>query len=78
MVTKEVSPPLSQVSRGLAISDIYYGDFEVFNFIDGKRSILEIGRAVDAEYFDEGGVPLQYVEEFIRALEKAGLVKIHK
>ena len=78
VVTKEVSPPLSQVSRGLAISDIYYGDFEVFNFIDGKRSILDIGRAVDAEYFDEGGVPLQYVEEFIRALEKAGLVKIHK
>jgi hypothetical protein len=78
VTTKEVSPRLGQANRGLAISDIYHGSFEVFNFIDGKRSILDIGRAVDAEFFNQGGVPLQYVEELIRALEKAGLVKIHK
>jgi len=78
VTTKEVSPRLRQANRGLAISDIYHGSFEAFNFIDGKRSILDIGRAVDAEFFNQGGVPLQYVEELIRALEKAGLVKIHK
>jgi hypothetical protein len=73
-----VSPRLGQANRGLAISDIYHGSFEAFNFIDGKRSILDIGRAVDAEFFNQGGVPLRYVEESIIALEKAGLVKIHK
>jgi len=47
--------------------------FEVRNFIDGKRSILDIRNAVSAEY---GPLSLKSVEGYILVLEKTGFVKI--
>jgi len=45
--------------------------YEVLNFADGKRNAQEIRDAVSAEY---GQVPLEMVVEYLRALEKIGLV----
>jgi aminopeptidase YwaD len=45
--------------------------YEVLNFADGKRNAQEIRDAVSAEY---GPVPLEMVLEYLRALEKIGLV----
>ena len=49
--------------------------YEVLNFADGKRSVLEIRDAVSAEY---GPVPLEMVVEYLRALEKIGVVEAVK
>jgi aminopeptidase YwaD len=46
--------------------------YEVLNFADGKRNDKEIRDAVSAEY---GPVPLEMVEEYLRALEKIGVVE---
>jgi len=46
--------------------------YEVLNFADGKRTAREIRDAVSAEY---GPVPLDLVVEYLRALEKIGLVE---
>jgi hypothetical protein len=43
----------------------------VLNFADGKRNAPEIRDAVSAEY---GPVPLGMVVEYLRALEKIGVV----
>jgi hypothetical protein len=45
--------------------------YEVLNFADGKRNVQEIRDAVSAEY---GPVPLEMVVEYLRALEKIGVV----
>ncbi|MGB7284031.1 MAG: M28 family peptidase [Candidatus Acidiferrum sp.] len=45
--------------------------YEVLNFADGKRNAQEIRDAVSAEY---GPVPLEMVVEYLKALEKTGLV----
>ncbi len=45
--------------------------YEVLNFADGKRNAQEIRDAVSAEY---GPVPLELVVEYLKALEKIGLV----
>jgi hypothetical protein len=50
-------------------------DFEVRNFIDGRRSILDIRNAVSAEHDPVG---LEGVENYILLLEKTGFVKIEK
>jgi hypothetical protein len=59
-------PPTYRIGRA---------DFEVRNFIDGRRSILDIRNAVSAEY---GPVALEGVENYILLLEKTGFVKIEK
>lgn len=46
--------------------------YEVLNFADGKRRAQEIRDAVSAEY---GPVPLEMVVEYLRALEKIGVVE---
>ena len=46
--------------------------YEVLNFADGKRNAQEIRDAVSAEY---GPVPLEMVVEYLRALEKIGMVE---
>jgi hypothetical protein len=46
--------------------------YEVLNFADGKRNAQEIRDAVSAEY---GPVPLELVVEYLKALEKIGLVE---
>jgi len=45
--------------------------YEVLNFVDGKNSLLDIRNAVSAEF---GPVPLQWVEDYIRLLARAGVV----
>jgi len=46
--------------------------YEVLNFADGKRNAQEIRDAVSAEY---GPVPLEIVVEYLKALEKIGLME---
>jgi len=46
--------------------------YEVLNFADGKRNAQQIRDAVSAEY---GPVPLELVVEYLRALEKIGVVE---
>jgi hypothetical protein len=46
--------------------------YEVLNFVDGKRNALEIRDAVSAEY---GPVPVELVVEYLKALEKIGVVE---
>jgi len=46
--------------------------YEVLNCADGKRNAQEIRDAVSAEY---GPVPLELVVEWLKALEKIGVVK---
>lgn len=47
--------------------------FEVANYMNGKRSLLEIRNAVSAEY---GPQKLKDIWEYVKILEKAGLVMI--
>jgi len=49
--------------------------YEVLNFADGKRNAQEIRDAVSAEY---GPVPLEIVVEYLKALEKIGIVEAVK
>jgi aminopeptidase YwaD len=46
--------------------------YEVLNFADGKRNAQEIRDAVSAEY---GPVPVEMVLEYLKALEKIGVVE---
>jgi aminopeptidase YwaD len=46
--------------------------YEVLNFADGKRNAQEIRDAVSAEY---GPVPLEMVEEYLKALEEIGVAE---
>jgi hypothetical protein len=46
--------------------------YEVLNFANGKRNAQEIRDAVSAEY---GPVPLEMVVEYLKALEKIGIVE---
>ena len=49
--------------------------YEVLNFVNGKRRALEIYYAVSAEY---GPVPVGLVVEYLKALEKVGIVEAVK
>jgi len=46
--------------------------YEVLNFADGTRNAQQIRDGVSAEY---GPVPLEMVVEYLRALEKIGVVE---
>jgi len=46
--------------------------YEVLNFVDGKRNAQQIRDAVSAEF---GPVPLEYVVEYLRALESIGVIQ---
>jgi hypothetical protein len=46
--------------------------YEVLNFADGKRNAYDIRDAVSAEY---GPVPVEMVVEYLKALEKIGVVE---
>lgn len=50
-----------------------YQGYEALNFVDGKHSVLDIARAVSAEY---GPVNVVYVGEYFKLLEQAGLLKL--
>ncbi len=62
--------PLTGASRILRDERVIY---EVFNFIDGKNSVLDIRNAASAEY---SPIPLQEVRNLIENLVKAGVVRI--
>jgi hypothetical protein len=49
--------------------------YETLNFVDGKRNAQQIRNAVSAEY---GPVPLDVVVEYLKALEKIGLISAKK
>ena len=66
-----VNKPQLLEHRGLWGSGEEYA-YEVLNFADGKRNAQEIRDAVSAEY---GPVPLEMVVEYLRALEKIGVVE---
>ncbi|MBN1222729.1 MAG: DUF4910 domain-containing protein [Candidatus Aminicenantes bacterium] len=53
----------------------YLIPWEALNFADGKRSICDIRNALGAE-FSPIPIPLEAVEEYFRALERAGVVRI--
>jgi hypothetical protein len=63
---KKLSPAFYQLGRS---------DSEVRNFIDGKRSLLDIRNAVSAEY---GPVAVKAIESYVEMLETMGYVKIEK
>jgi hypothetical protein len=53
-----------------------YGDgdmftYEALNFVDGKRTVSDIRDWLVAEL---GEVPLEYVEEYLKALESIGVL----
>ncbi len=50
-----------------------YSSYEALNFVDGRRSVTEIARAVSAEL---GPVDVLSVYGFFKVLEKAGLVTL--
>jgi aminopeptidase YwaD len=52
-----------------------YAAYEAINFADGRRSILDITRAVEAEY---GPQNIMDVQEFFKTLEDAGLFSLSK
>lgn len=59
---------VSELALSKADSRITY---EVLNFIDGKRSVLDIRNAVSAEFEP---IPVEWVNEFIVLLDEAGVV----
>ncbi len=65
---------LRQMNLQVALP-VYRAEFELRNFIDGKRSILDIRNAASAEYEP---LPLLEVEKYFQALEKVGLVELKK
>ena len=59
---------------GLAIARAgRYVWFEALNFVDGRRSILDIRDLVSAEY---GALPAADLEQYFRLLERVGVVSI--
>ena len=72
-------------SFGLA-PDFSYGHLgytEAHNFIDGRRSVLGIFRAVDSELWSEGypathAIGLREVASYMRMLEAAGVITLEK
>jgi aminopeptidase YwaD len=57
------------------VREIAMAEFELKNFIDGKRTILDIRNAASAEY---GPLPLSGVEAFMNYLKKLGMIEIRK
>jgi len=51
--------------------------WEALNFADGRRSILDIRNALSAE-FSPIKISLEAVEEYMRLLERAGVIEIKK
>jgi len=47
--------------------------YETLNFVDGKRSVLDIARSVSAEL---GPVSVTDVHEYLKVLERAGLITL--
>ena len=63
----------ADIPPGNRVVSLNYGPYETLNFVDGKRSILDIAQALFSEY---GVVRPADVEEFIQAHVKAGNLKL--
>jgi aminopeptidase YwaD len=61
--------------KDLPAYNLQRNEYEVRNFIDGRRSILDIRNGVSAEY---DPIPLKDVENFMLVLEKTGFVELLK
>jgi len=61
--------------KDLPTYNLRAAESEVRNFIDGKKSILEIRNAASAEF---GPISLKDVENYINVLEKTGFVVVKK
>lgn len=61
--------PIKEASESLRDERVLY---EIFNFIDGKNSVLDIRNAVSAEY---SPLPLQDIKTFMDVLAKADVVR---
>jgi aminopeptidase YwaD len=66
-----LTPPKLLSYEGLWGSGEEYA-YEVLNFADGKRNVQKVRDAVSAEY---GPVPMELVVEYLRTLEKIGVVE---
>jgi aminopeptidase YwaD len=66
-----IAPPKLLTHEGLWGSGEEYA-YEVLNFADGRRNTQQIRDAVSAEY---GPIPLELVVEYLRTLEKIGVVE---
>jgi hypothetical protein len=61
---------------GLKIrEDGYFVHYELLNFVDGKRDLLQIRDAVSAEF---GQIKAEHVAEYFDLMEKAGVVIVKK
>jgi hypothetical protein len=61
---------------GLKIrEDGYFVHYELLNFVDGKRDLLQIRDAVSAEF---GQIRAEHVDEYFDLMEKAGVVFFKK
>ena len=60
-------------AKDLPAFQVGRSDYIIRNFIDGRKSILEIRNAAAGE---SGSLPLKEVENYLRALEKAGFVTL--
>jgi hypothetical protein len=49
--------------------------YEALNFVDGTRTVSDIRDWLTAEL---GPVPVEYVEDYLRALESVGVVRVNK
>jgi aminopeptidase YwaD len=66
-----ITPPKLLSYEGLWGSGEEYA-YEALNFVDGQRNLVDITNAVSAEY---GPVPMELVLEYLRTLEKIGVVE---
>ena len=66
-----IAPPTLLRYEGLWGGGEEYA-YEVLNFADGERNVQEVRDAVSAEY---GPVPMELVVEYLRTLEKIGVVE---
>ena len=69
--TAGITPPKLLGYEGLWGGGEEYA-YEVLNFVDGERNLVDITHAVSAEY---GPVPLELVAEYLQTLERIGVVE---
>ncbi len=72
-VTREEGP--AGVARTNTVASTRYAAYELYNYMDGRRSVYGIWRKLYAEF---GRVTLADVRDFIQAHEKAGHIRLSR
>jgi len=72
LAQKNASRPKLLDYQGLWGSGEEYA-YETLNFVDGKRTVLQIRDALTSEY---GPVPADLVEEYFHALQSVGVIRV--